>query len=239
MPITLDKVFPWGRSLREYTGMFALTDDDLKSRILDCGGGPASFNAELSQRGGRAVSCDPIYNLAASEIAQRIEETCPIILAATTKASANFVWREIQSVAHLESMRRSTMQKFLEDFPQGLGQNRYMIAELPALPFADHQFDLALCSHLLFTYGSVLTLEFHIASIRELCRVACEARIFPLFPNFGSEHSPYLPAVMEALESEGYAVAVRRVPYEFQKGGNEMLCVSQKQPRTCARHAQA
>ena len=34
MPFTLDHVVPWGRSFDEYRRMFALTDDDLNTRIL-------------------------------------------------------------------------------------------------------------------------------------------------------------------------------------------------------------
>ena len=33
-----------------------------------CADGPASFNAELSGRGGRVVSCDPLYRFDAAQI---------------------------------------------------------------------------------------------------------------------------------------------------------------------------
>lgn len=61
MSFTLEKVVPWGRSYNEYLRMFVLTEDDLGRQILGCGDGPASFNAELSQRGGHIISIDPIY----------------------------------------------------------------------------------------------------------------------------------------------------------------------------------
>ena len=35
---TLDQVVPWGRSFDEYRRMFALSDDELRLRILGCGG---------------------------------------------------------------------------------------------------------------------------------------------------------------------------------------------------------
>ena len=54
--MALDEVKPWGRSLSEYRAMFALSDEDLCLRILDCAGGPASFNAEWTERGGAVVS---------------------------------------------------------------------------------------------------------------------------------------------------------------------------------------
>jgi hypothetical protein len=70
---TLDQVVPWGRSFGEYRRMFALTEKDLTIRIVGCGDGPASFNAEAARRGTRVVSCDPIYRFEKSEIQKRIE----------------------------------------------------------------------------------------------------------------------------------------------------------------------
>jgi len=56
---SLDQVVPWGRSFEEYVAMFSLTEEDLAGRILGCGDGPASFNCELTRRGGMIVSLDP------------------------------------------------------------------------------------------------------------------------------------------------------------------------------------
>ncbi len=44
----LNEVVPWGRSLLEYKLMFNLSEVDLNSKILGCGDGPASFNAEMT-----------------------------------------------------------------------------------------------------------------------------------------------------------------------------------------------
>src|SRR5262249_30464855 len=67
--------------------------------------------------------------------------------------------------------------------------------------------------------------EFHLASIIEMCRVAWEARIFPLLTAFAGEPSPHLEPVMAALREQGYEVEIRSVNYEFQKGGDKMLSV--------------
>jgi hypothetical protein len=75
MPFALENVVPWGRSFDEYRRMFALTEDDLKRTILGCADGPASFNAEVWQRGTRVVSVDPIYAFSRAEIRQRIDAT--------------------------------------------------------------------------------------------------------------------------------------------------------------------
>lgn len=225
MPVNLDQVVPWGRSLGEYTRMFDLNDRELEWKILDCAGGPASFNAEMHQRGGHVISCDPIYRFSAAEIATRIDDTYPNILQKTTETRAHFLWHEIRSPEELGKLRIVAMKQFLADFPQGVSEGRYPAAELPSLPFRDQEFDCALCSHFLFTYGHLLTLQFHLDAIRELCRAARETRIFPLVPNFGDSRSPHVEPVVKQLGEDGYCCEIRRVNYEFQKGGNEMLRV--------------
>jgi hypothetical protein len=226
MPVNLDNVVPWGRSLDEYVRMFDLAERDLESRILDCGGGPASFNVEMHRRGRSATSCDPIYRFSAAEISRRIDETHDTILQKTAETRDRFLWHEMKSPEHVGQIRMAAMTQFLDDLPLGLAEGRYRVAGLPALPFRDGEFDLALCSHFLFTYSHLFSLDFHLASVRELCRIAGEARIFPLLPNFGDAHSPHVAPLVSQLSAERYRCEIRRVPYEFQKGGNEMLRVS-------------
>ncbi len=127
------------------------------------------------------------------------------------------------------------MELFLQDFPRGLFEGRYVEGGLPTLPFDDGTFDLALCSHFLFTYSVQLSEEFHLASILEMCRVAEEARIFALLASsvhaVGGEEgeaSPHLGTVVDGLEHRGYEVRVEGVPYEFQRGGDEMLRVRKR-----------
>ena len=55
--------------------MFALTPEDLRGRILDCGAWPASFNAEATAAGHRSVSCDPPFRLTAEALRNQVEET--------------------------------------------------------------------------------------------------------------------------------------------------------------------
>jgi ubiquinone/menaquinone biosynthesis C-methylase UbiE len=113
------------------------------------------------------------------------------------------------------------MRAFLDDFVQGLLEGRYLAVELPRLPFSDNTFDIAVCSHFLFLYGS-LGLDFHVRSLKELCRVAREVRVFPLL-QLDRQKSPYLSSVIEELTSQGHWLEIVTVPYEFQRGGNEML----------------
>ena len=85
MPFSIDEVVPWGRRLDEYRAMFDLSECDLKRRILGCGDGPASFNAELSAQGGSVVSVDPLYRFSSAAIEQRVRETFPVVMAQTAR----------------------------------------------------------------------------------------------------------------------------------------------------------
>lgn len=224
MPYTLDEVVPWGRSLDEYRRMFALTPDELSgARILGCADGPASFNAELTAAGGRVVSIDPLYAFDAAAIGRRVDEVFDTVMGQTLDNLDEFVWGPVVAdPGHLARLRRGAMDRFLADYPAGRAEGRYLEGELPNLPFADGQFDIAVCSHFLFLYTEQVSFEVHLASVLELCRVATEVRIFPLL-QLGSEPSPYVLPVIEGLGRADHAARVTPVDYEFQCGGNRML----------------
>lgn len=219
---TLDRVVPWGRSFVEYRDMFAMTDADLALRIVGCGDGPASFNAEATRRGASVVSCDPIYRYDADQLRHRIDSTYSEVLEQTRRNTDEFVWNVIRSPEELGAVRLAAMNEFLGDYPAGRAEGRYVEAELPALPFGDSSFDLALCSHLLFLYTTQLGEAFHLSAIREMCRVAAEVRIFPLLA-LGARPSPLVEPVVEESRRQGFRVSIEKVPYEFQRGGNQMM----------------
>ena len=219
---TLDQVVPWGRSFDEYSRMFSLGRDDLAGRILGCGDGPASLNAEAARRGMRVVSCDPIYQFDASLLRRRIVETADQIIEQTRRNADEFVWDTITSIDELRDTRMSAMTQFLEDFSSGTAAGRYIAAELTNLPFAGGAFDLVLSSHFLFLYTTQLGEAFHIEAVREMCRVAGEVRIFPLLA-LGGAPSPHVAPVTDALAGAGFRVSIEQVPYEFQRGGNRMM----------------
>ena len=222
---TLDAIVPWGRSFDEYRRMFALSDDDLTRRMVGCGDGPASFNAEMTRHGGRIVSCDPLYQFDGAQIRQRIDETSAEVLAQARENAHEFVWDDaIPDVDALKRVRMAAMATFLDDYEQGRRAGRYLDAELPALPFPSCTFDLALCSHFLFLYSTHHGVAFHVFSIEELCRVANEVRVFPLLA-LGGQPSQHVAPVTTALQDRGFTVTIERVPYEFQRGGNEMMRV--------------
>lgn len=222
--LRLVETVPWGRSFAEYEAMFALSRKDLHGRIVGVGDGPASFNAELTERGGNVISIDPLYQFNLAGIKQRIDETYPLVLALTRQNATKFVWNNIPSVEALGTIRMRAMRRFVHDYANKKRPGRYIAAQLPVLPFAQHRFDLALCSHFLFLYSAQFTLEFHLQGVLEMCRVAREVRVFPLL-DLEAARSPYLEAILAALKDRGLMVSIETVPYEFQRGGNQMLRV--------------
>ncbi|MDO8141031.1 MAG: hypothetical protein Q6358_05985 [Candidatus Brocadiales bacterium] len=222
MAFTLDKIVPWGRSFEEYVAMFSLSREDLVKRILGCGDGPASFNCILTRRGGHVISVDPVYHFSAEEIGSRVNETYEEVIKQTRNNKNEFVWHHISSVEELGRVRMEAMKVFLSDYPTGREESRYIDARLPSLPFKDGIFDIALCSHFLFLYSEQLSEDFHVQSIKELCRVSTETRIFPLL-ELGAKKSRHLENITDRLGKDSLAVTIEKVPYEFQKGGNEMM----------------
>ena len=205
--------------------MFSLSREDLKKRILGCGDGPASFNSVLTRRGGHVVSIDPLYQYSHLEIKKRIGETYEQVLSQTRKNRAEFIWERISSVEELGHIRMAAMNAFLDDFSSGVSQGRYLPASLPKIPFRYRTFDISLSSHFLFLYCDHLSIDFHVSSIKEMCNVAREARVFPLL-DLAARLSRYVAPVKSILEQDGYGVKIEVVDYEFQKGGNKMMIVT-------------
>jgi SAM-dependent methyltransferase len=226
----LNEVVPWGRTMEEYKLMFALSDTDLNKKILGCGDGPASFNAEMTELGYSVVSIDPIYEFSGDQIRQRFEETYEPIISQVKQNVDRYIWQNFDDADQLGYARLAAMDKFLLDYETGKMAERYLPQSLPKLKLADNQFDLCVCSHLLFLYSEQLSLDFHIASIHELLRISLEVRIFPLL-KLDCEPSPYLESVIENLSSQQFDVKVQPVPYEFQKGGNQMLKINKNPPQ--------
>lgn len=220
----LQDIVPWGRSFEEYRDMFLLTDADFQKAILGCGDGPAAFNAELTKAGGKVVSVDPVYWFTVAEIRSRVREVYPEIMTEVSKNPDDYVWESIRDIEHLGKVRMEAMELFFDDYEQGKQAGRYIDASLPELPFEDKTFDLALCSHYLFLYNDHVSLQEHILSMKELCRVANEVRVYPLVTLDGKP-SGHLDPVVADLQNVGVDVSFQKVRYCFQKGAEEMLVV--------------
>ncbi len=232
-----EQIVPWGRTAREYELMFSLTAADLAGGVLDCGGGPSAFTAEMTALGYRAVAVDPIYVCTGAEIRARFDAVAEPMIKAVRESLDSWNWSFHRDPDGLLANRRAALESFLQDYEKAngvaptlsplrgggdLSARRYVVGELPKLPFEAGEFGLAVCSHLLFLYSDRLTEEFHVKAVRELCRVAREVRVFPLL-TLEKARSPYIDAVRSALAAEGWKTDVVKVDYEFQRGGNEML----------------
>jgi len=208
----------------EYVAMFGLTESDLACRILGCADGPASFNAEMTARGGSVTSIDPIYRSSADEIRGRIDATYQVVMEQLRANLADYVWTRIGSPEELGALRMASMERFLDDFAQVGNRSRYVDGSLPSLPFGDATFDLALCSHFLFLYSDQLSEDFHVRAIEEMARVAGEVRVYPLLA-LGNRESEHVDAVCRNCEARGLLTELGPTEYEFQRGANAMLRV--------------
>jgi len=225
----LNGVVPWGRTADEYEAFLALHDIGPGAGILDCGGGPSSFAAEWGARGRRVVAVDPIYAFDAQAIRARFDATREPMWQGMVSARSRFVWDFYESPEAVVERRRRALDLFLTDRRTHDGSGRYVAAALPELPFGDRSFDVVLCSHLLFLYSADLTLEMHVASIREMLRVGCDVRLFPLLDLDGRE-SPHLRPTLEALRGQADTDLVE-VAFEFQRGATRMLRVRARSMR--------
>jgi Methylase involved in ubiquinone/menaquinone biosynthesis len=224
--LKLYMAIPLGHCLDEYIRMFSLEQSDLELAILDCAGGAASFNAEMTRQGQKVISCDRDYQFTAEEIRAHLQNS-QIFIENFEVNFGSYRWEIFTSPSQLAEVRSNATQEFLEDFPSGLQQGRYVNASLPVLPFDDCQFDLALCSHFLFTDPDLLE-NFRLEAITEMCRVAKQVRVFPLLDRNGMESEHLNPIVTELRNRSFHVEEPEEVPYEFQIGGNRMLRISKK-----------
>lgn len=220
-----EKPLLWGRNATEYKAMFNLFDLNPDISILDVAGGPASVNAELSEAGTYIVSTDPIYAWSSEDIFTAIQNGRDTIMTGVEANKDMFNWNIYKSAADLENTRLHAMQFFLDDYEAGLSEGRYVPGSLPELPFPTGQFDMALCSHFLFTYAEQLGRDFMEQAVLELMRVALEARIFPLV-DLSGKVSLHLGHIVKLLESAGYGVTQEPIPFDFIKGATHMLRIT-------------
>jgi hypothetical protein len=108
----LDEIVPWGCTMAEYRAMFALLDADLAKRILGCGDGPASFNAEMIALGHRVASIDPIYEFAAEQIERRVRDTDETVISQVRANSSRYTWKYFAELDELGRDRLAAMSQF-------------------------------------------------------------------------------------------------------------------------------
>jgi hypothetical protein len=217
------------RSFEEYRAMFALTDDDLRGRLLDCPGGGASFTAAARARGARAVAADPVYASPPQALVDRLDAELARGSAWATANAERYVWDFYGSPAEHARLRAGSARVFAADLLGAPGC--YVAATLPHLPVPDGAFDLVLSSHLLFTYADRLSPAFHVAALRELARVGQEVRIYPLVDQAGRALPQLLATVLGEVRAAGSSAELVDVGYEFQRGARSMLRVRRPSAR--------
>lgn len=212
-----------GRTFAEYARMFDLDPATLRDRsVLDCPGGPSSFVAVLASIGGTCRAVDLQYGPGAETLESRCQDAIERTMAQLREKRDLFVLDEYGDVETRGRYLRAAAERFLADYAHHPG--RYLPGALPDVPFAGGEFDLVLSGNFLFLYDDRLDRDFHLAALRELCRVGGEVRVFPL-SSLDRTRSALVEPVVEDLRAEGYAAAFRSVPYEFQPGATEMLVV--------------
>ncbi|HJT19786.1 MAG TPA: methyltransferase domain-containing protein [Nitrospira sp.] len=179
--------------------------------------------AEAHGKGIRAVACDPLYGDDISRLIERGEADIQHVIDRVARVPDLFLWNCYSSLDDLRGYRLMALRWFQYDYSRGLQDQRYIKAELPRLPFEDRSFDLVLSGHFLFTYSDRLDYAFHRDAILELFRVSAkEVRIYPLQ---GPEAQPYshMDQLLADLRQHGLTAEIRPVPFEFQRGSNQML----------------
>lgn len=210
------------RSFEEYRAMFALTDDHLRGRVLDCPGGAAGFTATSCGRGTDALAVDPVYVVPPGRLEERVSGELARGRAFAAADPQRYVWDFYGDPAGHSRHRAESAALLARD--RRAHPARYVPASLPHLPFADRTFDLVLSSHLLFTYADRLDDGLHLAALRELARVSRGAvRVYPLVDQAGGALPDLLGHLVGRLSADGLQARVRDVGYEFQRGARTML----------------
>ena len=223
----LNNMFYWGLSYQNVVDMFSLDEHDLQNKILDCMGAPSSFNPIAHEKGQHVVSCSDTYGCNKEELQIKMQEALRQTMMIIEENPHRFVNTAIGLPKKYEANLKENLKIFMHDYNDAVKQHRYSPESLPSLDFKNCEFNLAICRHFLFVRNENFSIDFHLKSIKEMCRVAGEARIFPLLDADGNV-SEKLPLVMQALQQDGYDVEIRKVNYELQKGANAMLRVWQQ-----------
>jgi ubiquinone/menaquinone biosynthesis C-methylase UbiE len=210
-----------GRGWLEYMKMFNLEEASLANlKILDCAAGASSFTAHLANQGFDIRAVDILYDLKPDELENKCNQHLKMLVKSLSELKNHFVWNFFRNLSELQKHRQNACREFITDYYQH--RERYISADLTSLPFPNNEFNLVLCSHLLFIYDHRLDYEFHYNSIKEMLRVCKgDLRIYPLVKHHANK-STYVKQIQKDMADE-VEIELVEVNYQFRKGGNEMM----------------
>ena len=141
--LQLDRVVFIGRTYFEYIRMFDLGGYDLKrGAVLDCAAGPSSFTAEVRKQGCEAIACDALYGCQVETLKDKGAKDIEHTFQKVDDVPHLYVWKYYRDRREIIALRHKALECFVNDYPSGLKDGRYVRAELPQLPFPDRTFSL-------------------------------------------------------------------------------------------------
>ncbi len=221
--LDLERIVFLGRTWEEYLLMFNLSPEDMAQRtILDCPAGACAFTARANRHGIAATAADIAYRHPVDELEHKGQRDLELVMQSMDASERQYEWGYFRNVGELRAARAAALAETIADM-RAHGQERYVPAELPDLPFTDGQFDLTLSAHFLFMYADRLGHAFHLATLAELMRVTRkEIRIFPTV-DLTSRRYPHMDGLISFASGLGWRAQEVRVGYEFQKQANTLL----------------
>jgi len=222
--LQLDRVVLLGRTFEEYRRYFLLESDNLVGKkVLDVAGGVSSFCAEANNLGIKVTAFDPIYSLSREKIRERSDPDLESVYRSIGLVPT-YRWGFYKNPEYMRALRERACATFFSDFKSH--PQRYVAGDLPRLPFADREFDLALVSYLLFAYQDRFDYEFHRDSILEVMRVTQgEARIYPTV-TFEAQRSEYISMLQSDPTLQAFEFTEIETDFEFLVNSNSFLKVT-------------
>ena len=214
----------WGLSYDDIVSMFALTPADLEKKVLNCMGTPSSFTSTARQKKQQVVTCNDVYGSDKDELKKRAVNEIDKAISFIEDNSGRFLSKTIGTPEAYKKILQANIDVFLKNYQEDSTRGLYSCEALPVIAFGNHQFDIVLCPHFLFSTNPNFSTDFHLRCITEMCRVGEECRVFPLLDTQGNPPAN-LQELMQQLIEQGYKPTIETVAYELQKGGNKMLKV--------------
>jgi hypothetical protein len=213
----------WIHNSNDYFTMFNLKPEDFHGPVLDCPGGFSTFNKSMHEQDSAVVSVDSMYNLSALDMSKHIELVIEGLADQLESHKKRIHYPNSQVPEDIIKVWRGYADEFLGDYSNGKAEDRYLSSDLKILPFENHQFNLALCPHLLFRNA-----QDPLPLLKEFLRVAVEVRLYPLLDKNGEVIDTLGPSMLW-MQEENLGVEVREIPYRMQQGSNAMLRIWQKE----------